>query len=99
MSKQKKKSQLKKTKLFEWQEKAKQGGMCGRCNRHFEILTVQHRIPQSLLQQLGLIDEIYEWEENYVLFCKPCNAFQANRIDRIDGVSPALFMEVAKKIQ
>lgn len=85
------------TKLAEWQKKAKLGGTCAKCGKTGE-LTVDHRIPQSLLQQLGFVDEVWEWDENFVLLCKACNAFKMNRIDILDPRAVKNLKEIVSKL-
>ena len=88
----------KKTKLYEWQVKGRTGGLCEKCGEQKEVLTVDHRIPQSLLTQLGFMEEIYEWEENYWMLCNRCNAFKGNRIDVTDKKSRELLNEIVNKL-
>lgn len=85
------------SKLGEWQKKASLGGTCAHCGKTGE-LTVDHRIPQSLLQQLGYVDEVYEWEDNFILLCRGCNAFKANRIDRLDPIAVKNLKELINKL-
>ena len=57
------------------------GGVCGKCKRHHDRLTVDHIIPAHLLQQFGLLEESYGDEENYELLCKNCNGMKGSRVD------------------
>ena len=68
----------KNAKLFEWQKK--KYGICGKCGKEKE-LSVEHIIPVSLLEQLGLKDEILNDEENFAYYCFACNRFKCSRID------------------
>lgn len=68
------------TKLFEWQQKAKQGGKCDCCGKEKE-LNVEHIIPVSIMSQLGLQDEIINDEENFELFCFACNRYKGSAIN------------------
>lgn len=87
-----------KSKLFKWQERGKEGGICSRCNRPTDRLTVDHHIPVSWLLQLALQEEAYEWEENFALVCIKCNAFKANRIDVGDEKTVRLLKEVVNRL-
>ena len=69
------------TKLWEWQERIKKGeGECAKCGGKIG-LTIDHIVPQSLLQQFGLDDEIYEYELNFQILCRFCNQVKQNRMD------------------
>lgn len=72
----------KKSKLYEWQTRAKKGGICSTCNKNVDTLSVDHIIPISLLDLLDLSRIAkYEDEENFQLMCAPCNHFKGHRID------------------
>ena len=70
----------KKTKLYEWQQKAKTG-QCERCGSTVNV-TVDHIIPVSLLKELGV--DMYECDGNFQLLCRLCNTFKANRLDHLN---------------
>lgn len=73
----------KKTKLWEWQQRAAQGGECEKCHRQVTILTVDHIVPISILDMLDDTGQMkHEMEENFQLLCHPCNRFKSTRIDK-----------------
>lgn len=75
------KSSQKQSKLYLWQQKTKEGGVCAKCGetRH---LTVDHIVPQFLLEQFTATKELgYEMEENFEILCRYCNHQKAGRID------------------
>lgn len=72
----------KKTKLYDWQQKAKTA-QCEKC-RSESYVTVDHIIPVSLLKELGSIDGCYEDEENFQFLCVLCNTQKANRLDHLN---------------
>lgn len=71
------------TKLREWQNRASQGGVCGKCLREVGYLTVDHIVPVAFLEQFddtGMAK--FEDEENFMMLCRPCNSFKSFRFDR-----------------
>ncbi len=73
------------TKLWEWQKSCREGqGECIKCGSK-EGLTVDHIVPQSLLEHFGLkdLDDIQNCEDNFQILCGLCNAFKRNRMDFI----------------
>jgi len=87
----------KKTKYYEWQQKALQGGVCSTCNRRFDVLTVDHIIPQSIVQVIDP-EAVYEDEENFMLVCAACNRFKAGRIDIKNPKTKELLIKYANRI-
>lgn len=86
----------KKTKLYEWQEKAKEGGICQKCLRHMQ-LTVDHIVPISFLLDIDDGQEIgYEDEENFELVCERCNKFKGNRLDFLNPKTAQLILKYIK---
>ena len=81
------------TKLNDWQKLGKQGGICASCTGMQTYLTVEHIIPVHLLQQMGLIDLIYEDEENFELWCRGCNGIKGSRIDPLNPKSGPLMLK------
>lgn len=69
------------TKLGQWQGHASRGGICGKCKIQYPTLTVDHIIPSFFLQQIGLIECVYEDEENFELLCKGCNGMKASKME------------------
>jgi len=55
------------------------GGKCVKCGRT-EFLTLDHIVPISILDQLGVCD-LEDNDENWQVMCRPCNSFKANRLD------------------
>lgn len=71
------------TKLREWQKRASLGGICGKCNRKVEYLTVDHIVPIAFVDQFddtGMAK--YNDEENFMMMCRPCNSFKSCRFDK-----------------
>lgn len=87
------------TTLYTWQQEAKQGGVCEECNKHFNILDVDHIIPVSILEQLGLFDECRNWEYNLRKVCQYCNRFKGGRIDIRNPKTIELLIECINKIK
>lgn len=75
----------KQTKLYLWQQKAKNGlGACEKCKRT-DNLTVDHIIPITFIQQLGIPkEEHYNDEENFQFLCRWCNGMKANQLDHLN---------------
>lgn len=75
----------KRTKLHEWQERAKAGqASCAKCKRTDHI-TVDHIVPMSLLEMLCIPkQDHYNDEENFEYLCRWCNKFKANRLDHLN---------------
>lgn len=87
------------SKLFQYQKKALDGGICPRCQTFRNILTVDHIIPISLLDILDYTGELkYEWEENFELICNVCNKFKGQRIDLANPKSKILLKKLVEKL-
>ena len=72
-----------KTKLWEWQQKANDGGICVKCGCKVSKLSVDHIIPVTIVEVLdntGLA--VYDDEDNFQLMCYPCNKMKQNRLDK-----------------
>ena len=70
------------TVLHEMQKKAATGGECTKCHTQCETLSVDHIIPVSLLDAIGLRYEgVYNDAENYDLLCRRCNTIKGPRLD------------------
>lgn len=64
------------------QEQIEQGVGCGRCNEKDDFqLSVDHIIPESLLEQFGLWPKEVFMPMNYEVLCKRCNWFKSSRLD------------------
>mgnify|MGYP002413518293 CR=1 FL=1 len=74
-------SKKKKTPYYQFQLRAREGGKCEKCGLFSEKLSVDHIFPQSLLTKWGLVDEIYNDEDNYWLICRPCNILKSDAFD------------------
>jgi len=73
----------KRTELYEWQKRCKEGGVCAKCKEHRDYLTVDHIIPVSIVKMLDVTGEaVYGDEENFQTLCSPCNAFKSNNLER-----------------
>lgn len=89
----------KQSKLYQWQQKAKEGGVCARCKRHTDYLTVDHIVPLHLIEMLdetGLMG--YEDETNFQLLCHPCNRFKSSRIDRSDPKLKEVLLKLVNEL-
>ena len=87
----------KKTKLYEWQQKAKNGdGACGKCKRT-DHLTVDHIIPISLIMLLGIDKEDhFNDEENFQFLCRWCNTLKGNNLDHLNPKTIPLLKQYVK---
>ncbi len=75
------------TKLWDWQQRIKNGQYeCLKCSSK-ENLSVDHIIPCSILEPLyydspeGRYDMLYNDEENFQILCKYCNGQKAGKLD------------------
>lgn len=72
-----------KTKLLEWQIKARAGGTCEMCGQESKHLTVDHIVPVHILTAIDETgDAIYEDESNFQLLCRLCNVLKGNRLNK-----------------
>jgi|TARA_Y100000034_G_scaffold64432_1_gene77950 5-methylcytosine-specific restriction endonuclease McrA len=86
-----------KSKLFEWQQKANEGGVCEKCKRQVGYLTVDHVVPIHFLHRLDNGREIVlEDEENYELLCQPCNKMKGSDIDITNSKTAKLIYKYIK---
>lgn len=75
-----------KSKISEWQKRAKQGGECARCGKYTSHLTVDHIVPKYLVEMLDETGEaVFEDEDNFQMLCPPCNRFKGNSLDKRDS--------------
>lgn len=69
-----------------WLEQAKfkdllaEFGKCQKCSRT-ERLTLDHIVPKDILRSFGIETDTDFIEDNYILLCKVCNTFKANKLD------------------
>ncbi len=85
------------TKLGEWQKKLRNTeSKCSHCGRIY-YLTIDHIIPIVVLQSLNLIDEVYNWEENFEIICGACNKLKAGRLDISNPKTYFLLEEAVRK--
>ena len=54
--------------------------VCAKCGET-KYLTLDHLVPQSLLQDLGIFEVI---EDNYQILCRYCNHKKSNRLDMLN---------------
>ena len=84
-----------KSKLWEWQKRAKDGGQCNMCDKHTDYLTVDHIVPAFIIEML---DEtgvaIYEDERNFQFLCMPCNKFKGNKIDKRNSLTKTILIKL-----
>lgn len=82
------------SKLRELQKKSKEGGICEKCQRKVDYITVDHIIPVWLLECLDNFVEIANNdEENFRLICQPCNKLKGNLIDFTDKRTAHLILK------
>ena len=85
----------KKSKLYEWQVRAREGGICVKCGRLLPILSVDHIVPLAIMDMLddtGLMK--YEYDYNFQLLCYPCNRFKGGKLDKTNPKT----IEILKKL-
>ncbi len=85
-------------KLWEWQRRAKEGGECGKCKRTL-YLTVDHIIPANFLLSLNLVDENFNWEDNFQILCQACNALKGERVDLLNPKTFSLLKEAISRAE
>lgn len=94
------------TKLFEWQERIKNGDFkcekCGLTDKRY--LSIDHIIPVSILKDLYLDTEksendlIYNDEENFQVLCRYCNTQKGERMDIRNPKTKELLLKVLKVV-
>lgn len=84
-----------KTRLFEWQQRCKEGGICEKCNRAVPILTVDHIVPVSILDMFDETGNLkFDLEDNFQLLCYPCNRFKGCRLDKTNPKTRKLLLDL-----
>lgn len=74
-------TKAKQSKLFQWQQRARTSDEpCAKCGR-VGYATVDHIVPMSFIDMLGLKKETYDDEWNFQFLCRACNLLKANRLD------------------
>ncbi len=53
--------------------------VCARCGGN-DVLTIDHIVPISLLEDFDLLEQITD-EENFQILCRRCNRFKADKLD------------------
>lgn len=75
----------------------KRENLCERCGRK-EMLTVDHIVPISLLQRMGLtVEECYQ-EELLSLLCRPCNQLKSNNLDFSDKRTKVILLKYLENL-
>jgi 5-methylcytosine-specific restriction endonuclease McrA len=70
------------TRLYEFQQKAHNGGgSCEKCGRKTDYLTVDHIVPLSFIDALGLKELSYNHDWNFQLLCRACNKLKGTVFD------------------
>lgn len=83
------------SKLSEWQDRAKRGGTCQKCKLHSDYLTIDHIVPVSILDMLDETGEAkYENESNFQFLCRPCNALKGCRLDKRNPITKQILIEL-----
>lgn len=91
------------TKLYEYQQKIKQGNAeCSECGKK-DLLTVDHIIPVSILEPLYLDSErydlIYNDEDNFQILCRYHNAKKRNNLDIRNPKTIPLLKRLLNKLE
>ncbi len=75
------KSSVKRVMALErmWLQDNSESG-CLKCNSKNE-LTVDHIVPEAILNLMGLFPKQSYIPQNYQVLCKRCNYYKANRLD------------------
>lgn len=85
-----------KTKLAEWQNRAKEEKIpCAKCGSTYNT-TVDHIIPVSIVEQFHIKDLVYDWEENFEYLCYACNQMKRNSLNVKDERTFKLLAHLVK---
>ena len=69
------------TELHKWRERATQEDLpCRKCGR-VGLMTLDHIVPISFIQQLGLREEAYDDDWNFQYLCRACNLLKGSQLD------------------
>lgn len=72
------------TKLYEWQQRAKNEDLpCAKCGR-IGAMTLDHIIPVGLLDSMGIKEGSYDDDWNYQYLCRACNHLKHAKVDWSD---------------
>ena len=99
LKKEKKQEKLTKSEIYALRKKfLEEGKECGKCQRK-ENLTVDHIVPVSLLEQLGIyIDQDPNECENWQILCFPCNQYKKGRLDFTNLKTKSLLLKYINKL-
>ena len=82
-----KKRTFKKNSVYDLLRKGadENGGVCVKCGKHTDNLTVDHIVPYQLIFDLGLRDVQYDHDWNFQLLCRACNRLKGGGFDFTDA--------------
>lgn len=70
---------------------------CNKCQRT-EDLTIDHIVPEYLLEQFG-VDVLRNYDpDNLQILCRRCNAFKGNRLDFTNLKTKLLLLKYLNQI-
>lgn len=73
------------------------GDVCGRCGRA-TMLSVDHIIPKSILEVMGVDVERAFMPENLMILCRPCNGIKSSRLDFSIPQTKAVLLSLLEKL-
>lgn len=83
--------------LLELQLKKDLPQVCAQCGKT-ENLSLDHIVPQYLLQDLGVDTNREIIEDNYQVLCKICNGFKSHRLDARNPKTKEILIRLLNKL-